>query len=321
MILAKKPAGKASVFNAQYWRRVGRRLANDWRLYVLLLPAIAYFVVFCYFPMYGVQIAFRDFKAVQGITGSAWVGLKHFKDFFESFYFSRMFINTFLLNLYGLIWGFPIPIIMALLLNQIRNKGFRQFTQTIIYIPRFISTVVLAGMLYMFLSPTSGVVNSFIEIFGGQPIYFINEAGWFRTLFIGSDIWQNAGWGTILYIAALTGVDQEIYEAATIDGATKFQKIRYIDIPSIIPLATMLLILNCGTLLSSNTDKALLMQTGGNVTTSDIIGVYVYKAGFTQATPQFSYAAAIGLCINVINFVMIITVNTITKARANTSLF
>jgi len=180
---------------------------------------------------------------------------------------------------------------------------------------------VLAGMIYMFLAPNNGVVNNLIEALGGDPIYFTNEAKWFRTLFIGSDIWQNAGWGTILYIAALTSVDQEIYEAATIDGATKFQKIRYIDIPSIIPLATMLLILNCGTLLSSNTDKALLLQTGGNIETSDIIGVYVYKMGFTQATPQFSYAAAVGLCINVINFVMIITVNTITRARGSTSLF
>lgn len=321
MALTKRPARKYAVTDAALWRRAGRRLMNDWRLYVLLAPAVAYFVLFVYLPMYGVQIAFRDFKAVQGITGSAWVGMKHFIDFFKSFYVGRMFLDTFLLNLYGLLWGFPIPILLALLLNQIRSRHFKQFTQTVIYIPHFISTVVLAGMIYMFLAPNNGVVNNLIEGLGGAPIYFTNESKWFRTLFIGSDIWQNAGWGTILYIAALTSVDQEIYEAATIDGATKLQKIRYIDVPSILPLATMLLILNCGTLLSSNTDKALLLQTGGNIETSDIIGVYVYKMGFTQKTPQFSYAAAVGLCINVINFVMILTVNTMARARGNTSLF
>ncbi|AGC67235.1 protein LplB [Thermoclostridium stercorarium subsp. stercorarium DSM 8532] len=300
-------------------KRIGKAVKSDWQLYVLLLPALAFIFVFCYLPLYGVQIAFRDYKAVLGITGSPWVGLKNFKDFFNAYYFRRLLENTFLLNLYGLLWGFPVPIVLAILLNQIEWPRFRKFTQTVIYIPHFISTVVMAGILYLFLSPDSGIINTFIKAMGGNPIHFMIEPGWFRTLFIVSDIWQHAGWNTILYIAALTGIDPELYEAATIDGATKHQKIRYIDIPHLAPIVVMMLILSCGNLLVSNTDKALLMQTPGNMVKSDIIGVYVYQMGLTKA--QFSYTAAIGLFINVINFIMIITVNWISKKLGDTSLF
>ncbi len=301
------------------WRRVGRRLSNDWQIYVLLLPAIAFFIVFCYLPMYGIQIAFRDYKAVFGITGSKWVGLKNFTDFFNAYYCGRLFANTFLLNLYGLLFGFPIPIFLAIMLNQFDRSKLKKFTQTAIYVPHFISTVVMAGMLYLFFSPTSGIVNKLIEGLGGKSIFFMIEPKWFRPLFIGSDIWQHAGWNTILYIATLTAIDPELYEAATIDGATKWQKITSIDIPHLLPIATMMLILSCGSLLGSNTDKALLMQTSGNMSVSDIIGVYVYNMGLGKA--QFSYTAAIGLCVNVINFVMIISVNFISKRVGDTSLF
>jgi putative aldouronate transport system permease protein len=269
--------------------------------------------------MYGVQIAFRDFKAVQGITGSAWVGLKHFKTFFEAYYSSRLIINTFMLNLYALIFGFPIPIILAILINSLRNQYFKKFTQTVIYVPHFISTVVLAGMIYIFLSPVSGIVNKAVTAFGHQAIYFMNEAAWFRSAFVISGIWQSAGWSSILYIAALAGVDLEQYEAATIDGATKFQKVIHIDIPHIIPVVTMMLILNCGYLLSSSTDKALLFQTGGNISKSDIIGTYVYTMGLTQG--QFSYTAAIGLMVNIINFILILSVNKLSKQMKGETLF
>ena len=227
--------------------------------------------------------------------------------------------NTFLLNLYGLLWGFPIPIVLALLLNQIRFNRFKKFTQTVIYVPHFISTVVLAGMLYIFFSPANGIINRVSVALGGKSIYYMIEPGWFRPLFIGSSIWQDAGWGTILYIAALTGIDPQIYEAATIDGANKMQKIWYIDIPSLIPIATMVLILSFGRLLTSDTQKALLLQTPGNIATSDIIGVYVYNIGLGKA--MYSYTAAIGLFLNVINFVMIMTVNTVAKRIGDTSLF
>lgn len=310
--LTAKPKGS-------FRERAGRSFQNNWQLYVLLLPAIAYIIVFNYLPLYGIQIAFRDYKAVHGILGSKWVGWKNFTDFFNAYYFERLLSNTFLLNLYGLIVSFPIPIIMAIMLNQIERPRYKKFIQTTIYVPHFISTVVMAGILYLFLSPTSGVINTLIKSLGGNPVHFMVEPTWFRPLFIISDIWQHAGWNTILYIAALTGIDPELYEAATIDGATKLQKIRHIDIPHLIPIVVMMLILNCGSLLVSNTDKALLMQTAGNMATSDIIGVYVYNMGLGKA--QFSYTTAIGLFINVINFVTLVTVNWISKRLNQTGLF
>ncbi len=301
--------------------RFRRAVTRDWQLWVLLLPALAFFIVFCYFPMYGVQIAFRDYKAAFGITGSKWVGLKYFIKFFNSYYCGRMFLNTFLLNLYGLLFGFPIPILLAIMLNQLNHKRFKGFAQTAIYVPHFISTVVLAGMIYLFFSPTNGIVNHVITALGGQSIYFIMEPGWFRPLFIGSEIWQNAGWNTILYIATLTGIDPQLYEAATIDGATRWDKIRHIDIPHLIPIAVMMLILNCGSLLSSNTDKALLLQTSGNMATSDILGVYVYSVGIAAQKAQYSYASAIGLCLNIINFAIIMLVNAVSRKMSSISLF
>jgi len=299
--------------------RMRQWLARDWQIYVLLVPAVAYFIIFHYLPMYGVQIAFRQYRFVDGITGSRFVGLKHFRDFFGTYYAGRLLSNTFLLNLYGLLWGFPIPVVLAILLNQLRRERFKKFTQTAIYVPHFISTAVIAGMLYLFLSPTSGIVNYMITALGGKPINFMLESSWFRTLFIASDIWQHAGWNTILYLAALTAIDPEIYEAATIDGASTRQKIFYIDIPYLVPIMVMVFILNTGGLLSSNTDKALLMQTSGNMATSDIIGVYVYTMGLQSG--QFSYTAAIGLFVNLINFFMIISVNWIARRLGETSLF
>lgn len=308
-----------SLAHATLGERFKRAVARDWQLWVLLLPALAFFIVFCYFPMYGVQIAFRDYKAAFGITGSKWVGLKHFKTFFNSYYCGRMFSNTILLNVYGLLFGFPIPILLAIMLNQLKSERFKGFTQTAIYVPHFISTVVLAGMVYLFFSPTNGIVNKLIVSFGGEPIFFMLEEDWFRPLFVGSDIWQNAGWNTILYIATLTSIDPQLYEAATIDGATRWEKIKHIDIPHLIPIAIMMLILNCGSLLSSNTDKALLLQTAGNIKKSDIIGVYVYTTGLGKA--QYSYTSAIGLCLNVINFAIIVTVNAISRKVSEISLF
>jgi len=299
--------------------RFRHALQRDWQLWVLLLPALAFFIVFCYFPMYGVQIAFRDYKAAFGITESEWVGLTHFETFFSSYYCGRMFYNTIILNVFGLIFGFPLPILLAILLNQLQSEKFKGFTQTAIYVPHFISTVVLAGMIYLFFSLEHGIINKLIEFLGGEAIYFVNEAAWFRPLFVGSDVWQNAGWNTILYIATLTSIDPQLYEAATIDGATRFKKILHIDIPHLIPISVMMLILNCGSLLSSNTDKALLLQTGGNIATSDIIGVYVYNVGLGKA--QYSYTSAIGLCLNVINFVIIMTVNAISRKLSEISLF
>lgn len=292
---------------------------NNWQLYVLILPAIIYFIVFNYMPLYGIQIAFKDFKAVFGISGSKWVGLKNFENFFHAYYFKRLLTNTLLLNVYNLLWSFPIPIILSILLNQIKGPRIKRFIQTSIYVPYFISTVVLAGMLYIFLSPTSGILNVLRQALGMKAVDFMSDAKAFRSIYIISGIWQSAGWGTILYIASLSGVDSSLYEAAEIDGASIWQKIRYIDIPSIVPVIVMVFILDCGKLLSSNTDKALVMQTAGNIPTSDIIGVYVYNVGLGSG--QFSYTTAIGLFINVINFVIIITANQISKKISDVGLF
>ena len=295
------------------------RLKNDWQIYVLLAPALAFFIVFCYFPMYGVQIAFRDYKAASGISTSQWVGLMHFRDFLSSYYCGRMFRDTFLLNFYGLIIGFPLPLILAIMLNQLDAPRFKGFTQTVIYVPHFISTVVLAGMIYLLFDQETGLVNRVAVLLGGKSTFYMMEAKWFRPLFIGSDVWQHSGWNTILYIAALTGISPELYEAATIDGANKRHKIIHIDLPHLLPIATMMLILNCGSLLSSNTDKALLLQTSGNIETSDIIGVYQFTVGISKA--QYSYTSAIGLFMNIINFVIIMSVNAVSKRLSETSLF
>ncbi len=292
---------------------------NNWQLYVLILPAIIYFIVFNYMPLYGIQIAFKDFKAVFGISGSKWVGFKHFENFFHAYYFKRLLANTLLLNVYNLLWSFPVPIILAILLNQIKGPKIKRFIQTSIYVPYFISTVVLAGMLYIFLSPTSGIFNILRQALGMKAVDFMSDAKAFRTIYIVSGIWQSAGWGTILYIASLSGVDPSLYEAAEIDGANIWQKIRYIDMPSIVPVIVMVFILDCGKLLSSNTDKALVMQTAGNIPTSDIIGVYVYNVGLGSG--QFSYTTAIGLFINIINFIIIITANQISKKISDVGLF
>lgn len=300
-------------------RRWCRAVADNRWLYLLILPALTYLIIFNYFPMYGVQIAFKNYKAVRGIAGSEWVGLKHFRTFFGAYYCGRLISNTLILNVLCLLFSFPIPVILAVIVNNIRGPRLKKFTQTAIYIPHFISTVVLAGILYILLSPTNGIVNHMITALGGKSIYFMNEAGWFRPIYIISGIWQDAGWSSILYIAALAGVDPELYEAATIDGASKWQKVLYIDIPHLVPTATMMLILNCGSLLSSATQKTLLLQTGGNMATSDIIGTYVYTMGLGSG--QFSYTAAINLFVNVINFIMVVSANTISKKMQGETLF
>lgn len=294
-------------------------LKNNSQLYLMLLPAIAFFILFNYAPLYGIQIAFKDYRAVDGIMGSKWVGLEHFKTFFNAYYFERLIKNTFLLNLYGMLWSFPMPIILALMLNRVRNAKMKKFIQTTIYLPHFISTVVLVGMVYIFLSPTGGLFNTIRNAFGLKSLDFMSMSSAFRTISIASNIWQDAGFSSILFIATLAGIDPALYESSELDGANVWQKIRYIDIPTLIPTAMMVLILNSGNLFSSGAAKVLLLQTAGNTTTSEIIGTYVHKVGVGAG--QFSYTSAIGLFTNVINFIMIIAVNKISKKVANVEMF
>ncbi|WP_054942029.1 ABC transporter permease subunit [Paenibacillus ihuae] len=301
--------------NRKRWSRVRR----DYELYLFLLPIIILYLVFKYYPMYGVQIAFKDFSPSQGIWGSEWVGFQHFVDFFDSYNFWTIITNTLSLSFLSLLFGFPAPIIIAIMLNQMLGKSYKKFVQTVIYAPHFISTVVLVGMLNVFLSPNSGIVNHVITLFGGDPILFMADAGWFRPLYILSGIWQETGFATIIYLAALAGVNPELHEAAIMDGASKWKRVWYVDIPSILPTIVILLILALGNIMSIGFEKAFLMQSDLNYATSNIIPTYVYEMGIQKA--QYSFSTAVGLFNSFINIVLIFTVNRIAKKMTETSLW
>ncbi|MFD1849557.1 ABC transporter permease [Oceanobacillus bengalensis] len=280
---------------------------KNWDLYLLIFPVLIYFIVFKYIPMYGVQIAFKDFIAVEGILGSPWVGFEHFERFFDSFYFERLISNTLLIGLYELAVGFPIPIILALLINEVRNKYFKSFIQTITYAPHFLSVVVVVGMMFLLLSPQTGIVNQIIVLFGGEPISFMTEPGWFKTLYVFSGIWQNMGWSSIIYLAALSAVDPQLHEAAEIDGASRLQRIWHINLPSIKPTIIIMLILQCGSILGVGFEKVFLMQNSLNMSASDVISTHVYRTGILGS--EYSYSAAIGLFESVVNLVILLLVN------------
>ena len=302
-------------------RRLWRRILNHWEFYLLLIPMFVIIFVFKYSPMYGVQIAFKNFKASMGIMGSPWVDplFKHFTKFFNSYNFDRLVLNTFLLSFETLIFSFPLPIVLALMLNQVPNKKFQRTVQTVVYAPHFISVMVLAGMLHIFLSPYGGLVNLVINMFGGESIYFLGAAKWFRPVYIISGIWQDTGWGTIIYLATLSGVNVELYEAATVDGANKLQRIWHIDIPALLPTIIILFIMNFGNLMSVGFEKAYLLQTDLNKGASDIIATYVYEQGVLKT--QYSFSTAVGLFNTAINIVLLVTVNQISKRVGDVSLW
>ncbi|WP_309073892.1 ABC transporter permease subunit [Paenarthrobacter sp.] len=291
-----------------------RRIFRAWQLYVLLAPALVYILVFKYWPMYGVQIAFKNYNPVDGFTDSPWVGLDHFVRFVNSYQFGQVVGNTLWIAVLGLLVAFPIPIILALLVNQLQSERFKKFTQTVLYSPAFISTVVVVGIMFVILSPRSGLVNNAIQLAGGDPIFFMGSAEWFRPVYVISDVWQNAGFSMIVYLAALAAIDPALHDAAKVDGASKLQRIRHIDLPGIMPVVTILFILAIGNLLNVGFEKALLMQTPLNLSTSEIIQTYVYHAGLQQA--QFSYSAAIGLFNSLLNLALLLVFNTIAR-RAN----
>ncbi|GAA1379390.1 ABC transporter permease [Luteococcus sanguinis] len=293
-----------------------QRMRQSWQLYVLLAPGLIYLFVFKYWPMYGAQIAFRNYNPVDGFSGSPWVGLKHFTRFVNSFQFERLLVNTLTVNSLGLLIAFPVPIILALIINQLTSERFKKFAQTVLYAPSFISVVVVVGMIYLLFSPRSGLVNQAISLTGGNPIFFMGSPGWFRPLFIGSDIWQNAGFSMIVYLAALTAIDPSLHEAAKMDGANKYKRIWHIDLPGILPVITILFILAIGNLFNLGFEKVYLMQTDLNLPASEVINTYVYKIGLQNA--QFSYSAAIGLFNSVLNLILLLTFNWVAR-RANQS--
>ncbi|MFS0612167.1 ABC transporter permease [Lederbergia ruris] len=298
--------------------RIRKNFLKSWQLYTFLLPALTFFVIFHYIPMYGVQIAFKDFFATMGIMGSPWVGFDHFERFFNSYYFWRLLKNTLLISLYQLCL-FPLPIIFALMLNELRNGAFKKWTQTLTYAPHFISVVVVVGMIIAFLDPTTGIVNLLIEKLGGEPIQFLTSPSWFRHIYVWSGEWQGLGWGSIIYLAALAGVNPELLEAAKVDGATRFQRILHINIPAILPTIVILFILNIGKFMSVGFEKVLLLQNSLNSETSDIIQTFVYETGLLEG--QYSFAAAVGLFDSVINIILLITVNQIAKKVSDNSLW
>lgn len=296
-----------------------RRLLKHWEFYAMLVPVFTVILIFKYVPMYGLQIAFRDFRASRGIWGSDWVGMKWFIRFFNSYNAERLIVNTLLLSVESMIFSFPVPIILALMINQVSNSKFQRTVQTVIYAPHFISVMVLAGMLYIFLSPYGGLINLIINMLGGQSIYFMGDAKWFRPIYIISGIWQDAGWGTIIYLATLSGVSTELYEAATVDGANKLRRIWHIDIPALMPTIIILLIMSFGNLMSIGFEKVLLLQTDLNKATSDVIATYVYEQGILKT--QYSFSTAVGLFNTAINLVLLIAVNYISRRVGDISLW
>lgn len=292
--------------SAKLWRRMfARRYC-----YLMLIPVAAYYAVFCYAPMWGLLIAFQDYKVFKGIGGSEWIGLKNFMDFVQGRQFGTVIANTLILNLESLCFTFPAPILFALLLNELRNRAFCKTVQTITYMPHFVSTVVVVGMLTLFTNNQVGAINQIIRLFGGSGIDF-NKASAFLPTYLISGIWQGAGWSTIIYTGALTSVNPELYEAAMVDGASKFQRIRHIDIPAIVPTMSITLILAVGGLMSVGHEKVYLMQSATNISVSEIISTYSYKAGLING--QYSYSSAIGMFNSVVNFILLLIANVASK--------
>lgn len=294
-------------------------LIKNYDLYLISLPALAIIILFAYVPMYGIQIAFKDFVASKGIWGSAWVGLEHFRRLFSGYNFVRIIKNTLTLSCYTLIMGFPLPILFAIMLNEVKQKWFTKTMQMVSYAPNFISTVVMVGMLMIFLDPSTGIFNVILGKLGFDSIGFLTEPRYFKHIYVWSEIWQTMGYNAIIYIAALSGIDPQLHEAATIDGATKLQKIIHVDIPGIASTAVILLILNAGKIMNVGFDKVFLLQNDLNREAADIIATYTYRIGILGA--EYSFSTAVGLFNSVINCILLVTVNAISKKIGDTSLW
>ena len=299
------------------WKRISR----NWGLYLLLLPALVLLILFAYKPRYGVVIAFKNYKNSLGILGSPWVDplFKNFQRFFNSYQCGATIRNTLRLSLYSLAVGFPIPIILALMINQITAMRFRRAFQTILYLPHFISTVVMVGLLLIWLSPSSGLVGAFYRLLGKEAPNVMTSASGFPSIYVWSDVWQHSGWDSIVFLAALSSIDPTLYEAATVDGATRWQKMRYIDLPLLMATACIMLILRAGNLMNVGFEKVFLMQNDLNMSTSEIIATYVYKMGLRNS--QYAVSTAVNLFNNLINFGLLLLVNCITRKLGETSLW
>ena len=306
--------------NQSYLARLGRNIVKHKWTYLMMIPVLAYYIIFHYGPLYGVQIAFKDFNPGKGIWGSKWVGLKHFISFFKGVYAWRTIRNTLFINIYLLLFGFPAPIILALLLDEVHRPIFKKTVQTITYLPHFISTVVIAGILVDFCS-TKGLFNQIATMI--NPSYekraLLGQMSLFRTIYVSSDIWQSIGWNSIIFIAALSGVDAELYEAVAIDGGNRFHRVWHVSIPCLLPTIVIMLILRIGNLMSLGFEKIILLYNTATYEVADVISSYVYRRGLQDFS--YSFSAAVGLMNNIINFILVISANAISRKVTETSLW
>ncbi|GHU75499.1 sugar ABC transporter permease [Clostridia bacterium] len=297
-------------------------LASDLRkhalIYFLFLPVLAYYIIFCYWPMYGVQIAFKNYVPAKGVLNSSWVGLKHFLAFFKGMYFTRLLRNTLLISVYSLVFGFPAPIIFALLINELRSRRFKRFVQTATYLPHFLSTVVICGMIIDFTN-SKGIISQLLSVFGMPPRTLLLFPQNFRTIYVASGIWQGVGWGSIIYLAALSGIDPTYYEAACVDGAGRLRQAIHVTLPGIAPTITVLLILQCGGLLSVGYEKIILLYNNNTLETADVISSYVYRRGLLEL--NYSFSAAVGLFNSVANLLILVITNTVSRRISESSLW
>ena len=292
-------------------KRIFKDLRKNWLLWVMFLPVFLYYAIFSYAPMYGILLAFKDYKTKKGILGSAWVGFRNFERFFSAYNFELILKNTIGISLYSLCVSFPLAIVFALMLNYLRLPKLKKTVQMVSYAPHFISNVVVCGMLAIFLDSNNGMVNRLLSLLGAGPVAFLSEPGMFKTIYVLSGVWQGLGWSAIIYISALAGVDYQQHEAAIIDGATKLQRIRHVDIPAIMPTITMLLILNLGSLMGVGFEKVYLLQNDLNFNASDIIATYTYRVGMVNQ--DYGYSTAVGLFNTVINLTLLVTANTVSR--------
>lgn len=296
-----------------------KNLKKNWILYVMILPVLVYFIIFHYVPMYGAILAFKDYKTKLGIWGSPWVGLENFERFFSTYNFKNLLTNTLGISVYSLLVGFPLPIVFALFLNYLRSVRLKKTVQMVSYAPHFISTVVICSILTLFTNPDTGVFNFLRELMGLEPVNFMAKKEWFKSIYVWSGVWQSLGWDAIIYISSLAGVDYQMHEAAIIDGASKIQRIIYIDIPSIKPTIVMLLILRMGQMMSIGFEKVYLLQNDLNKPSSEIISTFVYEVGLINA--DYGYSTAVGLFNALINVILLVTANIVSKKLLDESIF
>ena len=321
MIKTKNAACPAAVHVKEHGlaAKIGKELSKNKNLYLLSIPIVVYFALFCYGPMFGLIIAFKNYQIAKGVLGSEWVGFKYFIEFFQSTYFTRTLSNTLIISIYDILFNFPAPVIFALLLNELRGRRFKKTVQTITYLPHFISMVVICGMISDFFS-SDGIITNLLVLFGGEKMNYLGSAKHFRTIYIVTNIWQGVGWGSIIYCAALSGIDQELYEAAAVDGASKLRQTFCITLPGIAPTIIIMLIMRIGQLLNVGYEKIILLYSPSTYETADVISSFVYRRGIGQSA-QYSYSAAVGMFQSVINFILLLLANGVSRKVTNTGLF